>query len=178
SEKMTNYSPFFYNEFFRINYYYPYRQGIPIPPFHLDPDMQGYFFEEGAAISTINLEREKFGLSNLWSSRRLKQLTRIRAADIAKTKQCTSHISQALGGDEGVQLKNAGINPARSVANIYCHSGPPDPIQAVKWWMNSPGHRANILNKDIKLIAISVNYTAYDNQSHWSMIATSDFNDY
>lgn len=175
---MTNYSPFFYNESFRINYYYPYRQGIPIPPFHVSPDMQGYFFEEGVAISTINLEREKFGLPNLRSSRRLKQITSARAADIANTKQCNSHISQALGGNEGVQLNKAGINPARWVANIYCHYGPPDPIQAVNWWMNSPGHRANILNRDTKLIAITVNHTDYDNQSHWSMVATSNFNDY
>ena len=51
------------------------------------------------------------------------------------------------------RLRELGIQYTVAAENIA--AGQPDPQSVVDAWMNSPGHRANILNEKIKEIGIA-----------------------
>jgi uncharacterized protein YkwD len=56
--------------------------------------------------------------------------------------------------------------------NAYYGSPNPTPYQAVSWWMNSPGHRANILNPDLSELGVGV---VQGNPSPYSYPSTGTF---
>lgn len=55
--------------------------------------------------------------------------------------------------------------------NIYAGRATPredSPQQAVDWWMNSPGHRANILNPNVTHLGVGVYYHTGDPQNYYA----------
>lgn len=100
--------------------------------------------EAGKAAEVLNLvnkERNKVGLPSLKLDSQLNNLARLKAEDMAK-KGYFSHNSPTYGSafdmmhEYGVSYKTAGENIAK---------GQKSSESVMRAWMNSSGHRANIL---------------------------------
>ncbi|MFD7321603.1 CAP domain-containing protein [Streptomyces sp. NPDC059875] len=106
-------------------------------------------------VSLANAEREKAGCSPLHSHSRLQQAAQAHADDMA-ARDYYEHISPE-GRDAGDRIRAAGYASSGWAENI--HRGPKSPAEAMEDWMNSDGHRRNILNCSFKDIGVGVTLT-------------------
>lgn len=101
-------------------------------------------------LRLVNIERSKAGLSALSTNTTLKAAADKRAREIkvsfSHTRPDGSKFSTALQ-EYGISYRTAGENIAY---------GQRTPQEVVSGWMNSPGHRANILNSGFGKIGIGV----------------------
>jgi uncharacterized protein YkwD len=107
---------------------------------------------EEEIISYTNLEREKKGLTKLSRNERLMTAAQDHAWRMAKE----NNLSHTLGGDPGRRLREAGYSWRTYGENIAYNYD--DAESVVRGWMNSSGHRRNILNKDFKEIGVGCFY--------------------
>ena len=120
-------------------------QKINIPT--LDGKVSSY---EAEVVRLVNIEREKNGLSALKADWELSRVARYKSQDM-KDKNYFSHTSPTYGSpfqmmkSFGISYRTAGENIAKGYAT---------PEAVVKGWMNSSGHRANILNKSFTHIGV------------------------
>jgi uncharacterized protein YkwD len=116
-----------------------------------------------ATLCTLNRERARYGLKSLKLNKKLSVAARGHARDMAK-RNYFSH--DTLGGGSFVdRIRRAGyLRGARSWMvgeNLAWGShGNSRPSTIMRLWMNSPGHRANILNGSFREIGIGVVYDA------------------
>ncbi|MBR4152242.1 MAG: hypothetical protein IKT98_04730 [Selenomonadaceae bacterium] len=106
-------------------------------------------------LRLVNEEREQQNLNPLVLSQGLCDGTAIRSREIINTYAHT----RPDGSDCRSVLKKSYTYVGE---NIY--SSPSSPEAAMEGWMNSPGHRSNILNSNYK--KLGVGYT-YDASSQW-----------
>ena len=99
-------------------------------------------------LELVNAERAKRGVSPLRMDDKLNQAAQIRAGEIL---QLFEHIR--LDGRDALSiLEEMGIDHYSAGENIA--SGPTTPEEVVQGWMNSQGHRENILADDFARIGI------------------------
>jgi uncharacterized protein YkwD len=116
-----------------------------------------------ATLCELNRERAHYGLRRLKLNKKLARAARGHARDMAK-RNYFSH--DTLGGGSFVdRIRKAGyLKGARSWMvgeNLAWGSrGQSRPRVIMNMWMNSPGHRANILNPSFREIGIGVAYDA------------------
>ncbi|MFD7976433.1 CAP domain-containing protein [Streptomyces sp. NPDC059071] len=107
-------------------------------------------------VTLVNAERKKAGCGPLRTDARLKAAAQGHADDMA------SHDHYAHAGrdgrDAGDRITAAGYSWASWGENI--HRGPHSAAQAVDEWMNSEGHRRNILNCSFEDLGVGVNLAA------------------
>ncbi|MEU6881592.1 CAP domain-containing protein [Streptomyces sp. NPDC046712] len=103
-------------------------------------------------VSLANDERERAGCGPLRSNSRLRKAAQAHANDMA-TRDYYEHRSPE-GRDAGDRIKAAGYAWDSWAENI--HRGPKTPAKAMEDWMNSDGHRRNILNCSFKDIGVGV----------------------
>ncbi|WP_279484046.1 CAP domain-containing protein [Actinomadura sp. GC306] len=106
---------------------------------------------EAAVVSLTNAERSKAGCGALRVDQRLVTAARKHSADMAANNYF-SHTSQ--NGDSPWDRMAAAGYPDAGAENIA--KGYPTAAAVVKGWMNSPGHRANILNCDLRAIGVGM----------------------
>ena len=116
-----------------------------------------------ATLCTINSERGRHGLAPLRLNRRLSAAAAAHAGDM-NARNYFSHDSLD-GGSFVDRIRRAGyLSGARSWTvgeNLAWGSrGRAAPQMITQSWMNSPGHRANILNSAFREIGIGVAYGA------------------
>ncbi|MFD9795761.1 CAP domain-containing protein [Streptomyces sp. NPDC059070] len=104
-------------------------------------------------VALANAERAKAGCSPLRADTRLDSSARAHADDMA-ARDYYEHDSPE-GRDAGDRMSAAGYAWHKWGENI--HRGPKTPEAAMRDWMNSPGHRANILDCGFKDIGVGVN---------------------
>ncbi len=103
-----------------------------------------------AVLMLVNEERSKQGLKPLTLSAKLTDIATMKSKDMAD-KGYFDHNSPTYGSpfqmlqDFGVHYSSAGENIA---------AGQKSPEEVMNAWMNSSGHRANILNKSFTEIGI------------------------
>lgn len=103
--------------------------------------MSGY---EQQVLSLTNAERAKAGLQPLMGNySELNSSARVKAQDMEKNNYF-SHNSPTLGSPFQ-QMRSMGVTYSAAGENIA--KGQQTPQEVVNAWMNSAGHRANILNK-------------------------------
>ncbi|MFE7515579.1 CAP domain-containing protein [Streptomyces sp. NPDC057540] len=107
-------------------------------------------------VELANAEREKAGCGPLRSERRLRAAAQAHADDMA-ARDYYEHRSPE-GRDAGDRISGAGYAWSTWGENI--HRGPKTPERAMADWMDSPGHRANILNCSFKDIGVGVTLAA------------------
>jgi len=90
------------------------------------------------------------GLSPLSLSPQLSRVARAKSQDM-KDKKYFDHTSPTYGSPFEM-MKAFGIS--YSIAGENIAKGQPTPEAVVKAWMNSPGHRANILNPAFTQIGV------------------------
>ena len=94
-----------------------------------------------------------------------QQAAQVRAAE---TVQSFSH-TRPNGSSFSTALTEAGVSYTRSGENIAY--GQSTPQQVVQAWMNSSGHRANILNESFT--TIGVGYTVSGGTAYWAQLFTA-----
>ncbi len=117
---------------------------------------------EAEVIRLVNAERAKHGLKPLAADWQLSRVARYKSQDM-KDHHYFSHTSPVYGSpfqmmkSFGISYRTAGENIAR---------GQKTPAAVVSAWMNSSGHRANILNGSFT--HIGVGYVASGN--YWTQM--------
>ena len=110
----------------------------------------------------MNKERKANGLSSLFLDSQLAKLAQLKAEDMAKNAYF-SHTSPTYGSafdmmkTYGVSYKTAGENIAK---------GQKTAESVMDSWMNSSGHRANILKSDYTKIGVGYAKSA-DGTTYW-----------
>lgn len=117
---------------------------------------------EDKVLELVNVERAKNGLSALQMDESVRKVARVKSSDMSKNKYF-SHTSPTYGTPFEM-LKSFGISYRAAGENIA--QGYTTPEAVVKGWMNSAGHRANILNS--KYTHIGVGYEASGN--YWTQL--------
>jgi uncharacterized protein YkwD len=107
----------------------------------------------------LNAERVGRGLPRLAENRRLAAAARRYAAELV-AGQYFSHTGRD-GSDVAQRLRRAGYIPANRAwavgENLAWGTGPlATPAGVVRAWMNSPGHRANILDPRYREVGLGV----------------------
>ena len=99
-------------------------------------------------VDLVNAERAKNGLNPLTLDTGLTDAAQVRAKEIQSS---FSH-TRPNGSSFSTALKEAGVSYRRSGENIAW--GQKSPETVMNAWMNSDGHRANILNKNFSRIGV------------------------
>jgi uncharacterized YkwD family protein/spore coat assembly protein SafA len=114
---------------------------------------------ETSVLTIVNQERQKAGLKPLLMDWELQRVARTKACDMATTGYF-SHQSPDYGSPFDM-MKQYGISYRTAGENIA--KGQRTPSEVMQSWMNSQGHRANILKGDFT--HIGVGYCQQGN--HW-----------
>ncbi|MDF2614459.1 MAG: hypothetical protein K0S71_2245 [Clostridia bacterium] len=117
---------------------------------------------ENKVLELVNVERQKAGLAALKMDAALSNVARMKSADM-QAKKYFDHTSPTYGSPFDM-MKKFGITYKTAGENIAM--GQRTPEEVVKAWMNSPGHRANILKASFT--HIGVGYVA--NGNYWTQM--------
>lgn len=101
-------------------------------------------------VQLTNQERQKNGLNALIMDTKVSKVAQTKAEDMASNNYF-SHTSPTYGSPFKM-LKDFGVDYKTAAENIA--QGQTTPEQVVNSWMNSSGHRQNILSKDITHIGV------------------------
>ncbi|OAB40469.1 CAP domain-containing protein [Paenibacillus antarcticus] len=102
-------------------------------------------------LDLVNQERSKAGLGSLSMSEELSKMAMVKAQDMYNNNYF-DHNSPTHGSPFDM-MKEFGITYNSAGENIA--KGQTTPTQVMNEWMNSPGHKANILNSSYTHIGIS-----------------------
>lgn len=117
-------------------------------------------------LRLVNIERAKEGLSQLTTNSTLEKAAYIRSQEI---KQSFSH-TRPNGSSFSTILKEMNISYQAAGENIaYGQRTPEDVVSA---WMNSSGHRANIMSKNYNKLGVGC-YIDSNNVVYWTQIFTN-----
>lgn len=125
------------------------------------PNYSGTKNVENQVIQLTNQERAKYGLKPLKANWELSRIARYKSADM-RDKNYFSYDSPTYGSPF-TMIKSFGLAYRSAGENIA--AGQTTPQQVVQAWMNSPGHRANILNSSYT--EIGVGYAAGGSQRYY-----------
>lgn len=109
-------------------------------------------------VRLVNIEREKYGLSPLAINEAAAETAQLRAGEIIELfshERPNGDMCYTALNEAGIRYRTAGENIA---------AGQPTPASVVDAWMNSPGHRSNILNSNFTEIGVGY---IYDGNSYY-----------
>lgn len=122
---------------------------------------------EAEVVRLVNIERQKQGLAPLKQSKELSNVAKTKSEDMAKNNYF-NHNSPTYG-DPFSMIKNFGINYKTAGENIAKNYFSAESV--VKGWVNSPGHRENILNPNFGTIGIG--YVNINGTTYWTQMFTN-----
>ena len=128
---------------------------------------RGVSQEEQEVLRLVNIERQKAGLNPFTLSAELSHVARDKSKDMAHNNYF-SHQSPTRGSPFDmmrayeINYRTAGENIAKGY-NLAA--------LVVNGWMNSPGHRANILNSSFN--TLGVGYYNYNGTAYWTQMFTN-----
>ena len=114
------------------------------------PNIDNVKMFENEVIALVNTERAKQHIEGLDIDWELSRVARIKSQDMA-TKNYFSHQSPTYGSPFDM-MKHFGIHYTSAGENIA--SGQKTPEQVMESWMNSQGHRENIMNPTFTHIGV------------------------
>jgi uncharacterized YkwD family protein len=119
-------------------------------------------------VDLTNQERKKNGLGALKTDGELSNVAEMKSEDM-KDKDYFSHTSPTYGSPFEM-MQNFGVDYSSAAENIAV--GQESPQSVVNAWMNSPGHRKNILNGQLTHIGVGI---AKDNSQgiYWTQMFIS-----
>lgn len=116
------------------------------------PNIQDIKTAESEVIRLVNIQRVNNGLPKLTANWQLSRIARYKSQDMIN-KNYFSHISPTYGSPFNM-MENFGLKFSAAGENIAM--GQQTPSSVVTAWMNSPGHRANILNPSYTQIGVGL----------------------
>lgn len=114
-------------------------------------------------VELVNTERAKAGLPALTVNNGASSAAQVRAKEIASA---FSH-TRPNGSSFSTALKEAGVSYSSAGENIAY--GQKSPQEVMEQWMNSAGHRANILNPDYTAIGVG-HYESAAGVNYWTQL--------
>ena len=120
-------------------------------------------------LTAINAERKQRGMAHLSPDPRLTSAALAHACDSAARNRMGHEGSD--GSDLGERVKRQGYDFRAIAENVA--AGYPSPASVVQGWMNSTGHRRNILTRNAKDIGLGI-ATARDGTLHWVLNLGTD----
>ena len=114
-------------------------------------------------VELVNEERAKAGLSALTVHTGAASAAQVRAKELETS---FSH-TRPDGSNFSTALKEAGVNYSGAGENIAY--GQQSPQAVMEQWMNSAGHRANILNPDFTAIGVG-HYENGTGVNYWTQL--------
>lgn len=108
--------------------------------------------QEDEVIRLVNVERSKQGLQTLTKNWELCRVARYKSADMAN-KGYFSHTSPTYGSPFKM-MESFGIRFSSAGENIAY--GQRTPQEVMNGWMNSPGHRSNIMSPSYTQIGVGM----------------------
>jgi uncharacterized YkwD family protein/spore coat assembly protein SafA len=117
---------------------------------------------EQQVLNIVNQERSKQGLPALKMDWELQRVARVKSCDMAQ-RGYFSHTSPTYGSPFDM-MKKYGISYRTAGENIA--KGQRTPAEVMQSWMNSQGHRQNILKRDFT--HLGVGYCQQGN--HWTQM--------
>ncbi len=125
---------------------------------------QGATLVQAEIIAETNAQRENQGLLSLKENTKLDAAAMTKARDMF-AKQYFEHISPS-GVDPGKLVQDAGYEYVVAGENLILGNFASEK-EVVEAWMNSPGHRANILNARYTEIGVAILKGMYEGHSVW-----------
>lgn len=122
---------------------------------------------ESEVVRLVNIERAKYGLSPFTASNELSNLARLKSKDMSDNNYF-SHQSPKYGSafdmmkSNGIKYKTAGENIAKGYSSAQ---------SVVRGWMNSQGHRENILNPSFNTLGVGA-HTSSNGTIYWTQMFT------
>ncbi len=135
-------------------------QGTPSPE---QPEQNLSYVEQ--VVKLVNEHRAKEGLSPLKLDTKVSAAAQVRAKEIVTS---FSH-TRPDGSSFATALKEQNISYRRAGENIAW--GQKSPEEVVNAWMNSSGHRANIMNPNFT--SIGVGYYRQNGVNYWCQLFTA-----
>jgi uncharacterized YkwD family protein/spore coat assembly protein SafA len=114
------------------------------------PDLSATKSIESQVVQLTNKERAKHGLKPLAMDWELSRVARYKSVDM-RDKNYFQHNSPTYGSPFDM-IKSFGLSYRSAAENIA--AGQRTPEEVVQAWMNSSGHRANILNGSLTHIGV------------------------
>jgi len=108
--------------------------------------------QENEVIRLVNIERSKAGLQQLKTNWQLSRVARYKSADMAN-KGYFAHNSPTYGTPFQM-MESFGLRFSAAGENIAY--GQRTPAEVMSDWMNSPGHRNNILSRSFTEIGVGL----------------------
>lgn len=121
-----------------------------VPPTELPDTDAPNMSIENQVLQLVNKERTSRGLNPLQMDNKVQQVARLKSQDMYKNNYF-SHVSPTYGSPFDM-LKSFGVSYQMAAENIA--QGYPTAAAVVDGWMNSQGHRENILNPNFTHIGI------------------------
>jgi len=137
------------------------------PPLQAKEESPQAFLTAEGVIKSTNIQREKNGLTTLSTNSLLNQSTQRKVKDMF-SEQYFEHISPQ-GLDVSDLAENAGYKFILIGENLALGNFLNDEA-LVQAWMDSPGHRENILNSGYKEIGVAVLKGTYQGKTTWMAI--------
>lgn len=116
------------------------------------PSINDVKAQENEVIRLVNVERAKNGLSALTQNWELSRVARYKSQDMIN-KNYFNHISPTYGSPF-TMMQTFGIRFSAAGENIAM--GQRTPAEVMTAWMNSPGHRSNILSPSYSQIGVGL----------------------
>lgn len=131
------------------------------------PDQGTISDYEKEVARLVNVERSKRGLQTLTLNAQISKVARIKSQDMVN-KRYFSHTSPTYGSPFKM-MESFGIRFSTAGENIAY--GQKTPAEVMRGWMNSPGHRANILSKTYTNIGVGMAKTS-TGVKYWTQLFT------
>lgn len=151
---------------------YPTTPSVPAPkpvePTVPTQSVSGISSIEMEVIRLVNIERQREGLAPLVASSALSNVARKKSEDMA-INNYFSHTSPTYGSSSNM-MRTFGINSSYSGENIA--KGQLSAASVVSAWMNSSGHRANIMNPSFKTIGVG-HFQSSNGTNLWTQMFTN-----
>lgn len=123
---------------------------------------------EQKVVELVNVERQKVGLPSLSFDSAISNVARAKSKDMADNNYF-AHQSPTYGS-AGDMLKQNGINYSAWGENIA--KGQRSPEEVVNAWMNSEGHKANILSPNFSKLGVGY-VTNSTGTPYWTQMFTN-----
>ncbi len=127
------------------------------------PEVNLSYIEQ--VVQLVNVERAKEGLAPLNLNSKVSDAAQVRAKEIVTN---FSH-TRPDGSSFATALKEQNVSYRRAGENIAW--GQKSPKEVVNAWMNSSGHRANIMNENFTFIGVG--YYQQNDVNYWCQLFTS-----
>jgi uncharacterized protein YkwD len=134
------------------------------PPLRTEKEVPESYLTSAGIIQWTNFQREKYGLPPLKENLRLNLSAQLKVQDMFE-KQYFAHLSPSGEGvkdlAEVVGYEFIALGENLALGNFQ------NDKEIVEGWMNSPGHRENILNKNYQDIGVAVQKGEFEGKSVW-----------